>query len=112
MSKEPLMLATGRDIALIYFICIAFIITLAPGALLGGMIYGLRLAKRKSIPYIKLIQRYAQRTADKTDEIATLTVRPIIKTTITGAQLKHHLIQILNHATASLHPTQKEPPQT
>jgi hypothetical protein len=105
------MLATGRDIALIYFICIAFIITLVPGALLGGMAYGLRYAKRKSTPYIKLIQHYARRTADKTDAIATLAVRPVIKTATIGAQLEYHLTQVFNHVTASLHLTQKEPPQ-
>lgn len=100
-------LANWRDLALIEFIIIGIIITLVPGALLGGMAYGLRILKRKMMPYIKLIQRTARRTARETDHIATLAVRPIIATAATGAQAKYHAAQIFNRIVRAF--TRKEP---
>jgi hypothetical protein len=100
-------LANWRDLALIEFIVIGIIIALVPGALLGGMAYGLRILKRKMMPYIKLIQHYARRTAHETDRIATMTVRPIITTAATGAQVEHHITQIFNRIAYAI--TKKEP---
>ena len=89
-------LANWRDLALLEFIIIGIIMALIPGALLGGMAYGLRYLKRKSLPYIKLVQQYARRTAHETDRIATLAVRPVINAATTGAQVEHHASQIFN----------------
>ena len=95
-------LANWRDLALLEFIIIGIIMALIPGALLGGMAYGLRYLKRKSLPYIKLIQQYARRAAHETDRIATLAVRPIIKAAATSAQAEHHTSQIFNRIVDSL----------
>ena len=89
-------LVNGRDLALIYFIIIAFVIALIPGVILGGAAYGLRILKRKLLTYFKLAQHYARRTAQQTDHFATLTVRPIIAASATGERAEFHANQIWN----------------
>ena len=54
-------LATGRDIALMYFILIAFVAGTVPLAALFLAVTGLRLLRRRMMPYIHLTQFYFSR---------------------------------------------------
>lgn len=71
-------LATGRDLALIYFIVISFVAALVPLVAFGAAVYGLRLGRRRMMPYIHLAQFYAARIARGTSRGSERITRPFI----------------------------------
>jgi hypothetical protein len=73
MSLENL-----RNLALIYFIMIAIGASLAPGAVLFLAVKGLRLLKRRGLPYIHLTQFYFRRVERMTRRASRWVVSPII----------------------------------
>jgi hypothetical protein len=73
MSLESL-----RNVALIYFMLIAIVACLAPGVALFFANKGLRLLKRRGLPYMHLTQFYFRRIERVTQRAARWVVSPII----------------------------------
>jgi NhaP-type Na+/H+ or K+/H+ antiporter len=71
-------LANLRDAALCYFIVIAFSATLLPGAVFLLLAMGLRILKRRILPYFHLAQFYSRRVWFYTDRASRVLVSPIL----------------------------------
>src|SRR5574341_128231 len=71
-------LASGRDLALIYFILIGVVIALIPLAVFALAIKGLRVGRRRMMPYVHLAQFYAARIARGTNRGSERITKPFI----------------------------------
>ncbi len=71
-------LASGRDLALIYFIIPALIISAVPMVALFFAVKGLRIGRRRMMPYIHLAQFYASRVNRMTHRASNAVARPFI----------------------------------
>ncbi len=89
-------LADGRNVALMYFLVIAIGVTLGPGVAFFFAIKGLRIVRRKIVPYIRRIQSYVRRVERATDRASLVVAQPILLTSATSARLKFHLNQFFS----------------
>ena len=71
-------LANLRDVALCYFVIIAFSATLLPGAVFFLLAKGLGILKRRALPYFHLAQFYSRRVSFYTDRASHVVVSPIL----------------------------------
>ena len=82
-------LANGRDLALLMFITAGLFAALAPGVALFFAVKGLRILKRKMLPYIHRTQFYFQRAERITERASHIAVKPIITTAGAVAQARY-----------------------
>lgn len=93
-------LANGRDLALMYFILIALGVTLMPGVLLFLAVRGLRLLRRRMLPYVHLAQFYSRRIAWATDQGSRKIAGPFVAAAGVAAQVQYlggRLMKIFKH---------------
>ena len=77
-----------RNISLIYFILIAFGAGVMPGAVLFFAIKGLRILKRRGLPYIHLTQFYFRRVERMTHRASRWIASPFIIAAGVGARIE------------------------
>ena len=83
-----------RNIALIYFILIAFGACLAPGVALFFAVKGLRILKRRGLPYTHLTQFYFRRVTRITQRASRAVAAPIIVAAAVGTRIESTAIRI------------------
>ncbi len=83
-------LATGRDLALMYFILIGIGVTLMPGIVLYLAVRGLRFLRRRMLPYIHLAQFYSRRVAFAASQASRVVVSPFIAGAALIAQMQYY----------------------
>ncbi|MEP7198910.1 MAG: hypothetical protein ABI874_03750 [Chloroflexota bacterium] len=89
-------LADGRDIALLLFMFMAFAVVLVQGVLLFFIIRGLRLGRRKAMPYVHLAQYYFSRIARATERGSQAIAAPFVAAAGLAARVEHHGKQFVN----------------
>lgn len=89
-------LADGRDLALMSFMLMAFAMVLAQGVILFFLIRGLRLLRRRAMPYIHLTQYYFSRVARATEHGSQLVVMPFVQAAGIAARVRHYGKQAAN----------------
>lgn len=89
-------LADGRNLALMYFILIAIGAALGPGILLFFAIKGLRILKRKIVPYFHQIRFFFYRVGRTVDRASYMVAQPIIATASAVERMKFYLNRIAN----------------
>lgn len=77
-----------RNIALIYFILIAIGACLAPGAALFFAVKGLRILKRRGLPYVHLTQFYFRRVERITHHASRVVAAPLIAAAGVSARIE------------------------
>jgi hypothetical protein len=78
-----------RNLSLIYFILIAFGAMLAPGAALFFAVKGLRILKRRGLPYVHLVQFYFRRIERMTYRASRWITSPFIFAAGVGARIEN-----------------------
>jgi hypothetical protein len=87
-------IASGRDLALIYFMIPAIIVSALPLVALFFAVKGLRIGRRKMMPYIHLAQFYANRVSRMTHRASDAVARPFIVVSGIGRQVSNVTSQI------------------
>ena len=80
-------LENPRNIALIYFILIAMGTCVAPGIALFFAAKGLRILKRRGLPYIHLAQFYARRVERLTERGSRAVASPFVAVAAVSARV-------------------------
>lgn len=89
-------LADGRNIALCMFMSGAIGVVLLPGVALFFAIKGLRILKRKMVPYIHQFRFYLYRIERAVDRGSRAAVKPIVVTAATTEQIKFYMNRVFS----------------
>lgn len=87
-------IASGRDLALIYFIIPSLIVAALPLVALYFSVRGLRLGRRRLMPYIHLAQYWAARIERLTRTASDRVAQPFITAAGFGRQAETVLAQM------------------
>lgn len=87
-------LASGRDLALIYFMIPAIIVSAMPLVALFFAVKGLRIGRRRMMPYIHLAQFWASRMSRMTHRASDAVARPFVVASGIGRQLSNVASQV------------------
>jgi len=87
-------IASGRDLALIYFIIPSIIISAMPLIALYFAARSLRIGRRRLMPYIHLAQYWAARVARLTRQGSDAVAKPFIAAASFGRQVEAVLSQL------------------
>ncbi len=90
-------LAAGRNLILCSGVLACFGVALLPGVLAFFSIKGLRILKRKSVPYFHLTRFYFYRVNRATQRASELVAKPIIVTASASERVKTYWNQFTSN---------------
>ncbi|MBI5880063.1 MAG: hypothetical protein HZB53_20630 [Chloroflexi bacterium] len=88
-------IASARDLALIYFIIPSLIISAMPLIALYFAVRGLRIGRRRMMPYVHLAQFYASRIARLTHRTSERVAQPFVVAAGIGSQIENIAMQFI-----------------